>query len=317
MIHERSDQATYMASVLLPTHRWTPSCDALARQLDADDELLVLCDRPTDPVALDPPSIPQNAAVEVVPVGSPEECSGKANALAVGLERASDDLIVLTDDDVERDVDWLSQLKRLAHQHGAASATPTFVSPSPRWKCFEPVMMTLGSALLCRYGGAWGGGVAFERDCIDEDRFCGKLRRTVSDDALLWSMLETIHTTPAFVSLVRVPGGKKQVRDRIVRFVLTYRYFLPRAMVALWVFSTLLLAVTVVVPFASAIGTTVLAALAYRYLGVERRTWLFAFPAFLSLPVILAAAWFQPTFDWGGRRYVWRDRFDVTVSERD
>jgi glycosyltransferase involved in cell wall biosynthesis len=218
-----------MASVLLPTHRWTPSCAALARQLAPGDELLVLCDRPTDPVAAAPPTS-SDGTVEVVPVGNPDGCSGKANALAVGLDRASDDLLVLTDDDVERDGDWLDRIKRLARRHGAASATPAFVSSSPRWQLFEPVMLTLGSALLCRYGGAWDGGVAFERERIDEARFRAGLKRTVSDDALLWSMLETVHTTPTFVSRVRVPGGRKQVRDRIVRFMLTYRYFLPRWM---------------------------------------------------------------------------------------
>jgi hypothetical protein len=207
-----------------------PSVDALARQLAPDDELLVLCDRPTDPVAAAPPTNASEGTVEVVPVGNPDGCSRKANALAVGLEHASDELLVLTDDDVEHDADWLARLKRLARQHGAASATPAFVSSSPRWQLFEPVMLTLGSALLCRYGGAWGGGVAFERERIDEARFRAGLKRTVSDDALLWSMLETVHTTPTFVSRVRVPGGRKQVRNCIVRFMLTYRYFLPRWM---------------------------------------------------------------------------------------
>ncbi|HET7323141.1 MAG TPA: glycosyltransferase [Halococcus sp.] len=304
-----------MASVLLPTHRWTPSCAALARQLDPGDELLVLCDHQTDPVATDPPTAPPNTTIEIVPVGDPEHCSGKANALAAGLERANDDLLVFTDDDVERDDEWLSRLKRLAHQHGAASVTPAFVSSSVQWRLAEPVMMGLGSALLCRYGGVWGGGVAFERDQLDEETFRSDLRRTVSDDALLWSMLDTVHTTPAFVSRVRVPGGRKQVRDRVTRFVLTYRYFLPRAVVGLWVLLTMLLAITALRPLVSVIGITALAALGYRYLGIDRRTWLLAFPAFLLLPFVLVSVWFRPRFDWGGRHYVWRERFDVTVTE--
>lgn len=306
-----------MASILLPTHRWTRSCAVLVKQLDPGDELLILCDSPTDSVAVDPPPSPSNAAVDIIPVGNPERCSGKANALAVGLERATDDLVVLTDDDVERDTGWLVRLKQLARRHGAASATPAFVSTHLHWQLIEPLSMVLGSMLLCRFGGAWGGGVAFQRDRIDESRFRADLQRTVSDDALLWSMLDTVYTTPSFVSTVHVPGGAKQVCDRAIRFVLTYRYFLPRGMIVLWVLSLALLAVSVVVPFASATGTTMLAAVVYRYLGIERRTWLLAFPAFCLLPVVLAAAWLRPTFDWGGRQYVWRDRFDVTVSECD
>ena len=76
-------------TVLLPTRTWGPVCRGLAAALAPDDELLVLCDAPTDPVAdHDPP-----AGVEVLVAGEPEGCSGKANALALGMERASNDRV--------------------------------------------------------------------------------------------------------------------------------------------------------------------------------------------------------------------------------
>lgn len=207
------------------------SCAILAQQLDSYYEHLVLCDSPINPVAVAPPSGLSNADVDIVPVGDPEHCSGKANALGVGLERANDDLVVLTDDDVERDACWLARLKRLARRHGAAAATPVFVNTHLRWQLLEPLSIVFGFALLYWLGGVWDGSVAFQRDRIDESRFRADLQRTVSDDALLWSMLDTVYTMPSFVSTVRVPGSSKQVRDRAIRFVLTYRYFLPRGMI--------------------------------------------------------------------------------------
>ena len=72
-----------MASVILPTFKWMRSCEQLARQLDPDDELLVVCDSDDDPVTT--ADLPAEADLFVA--GGPEGCSGKANAVA--LEHAS------------------------------------------------------------------------------------------------------------------------------------------------------------------------------------------------------------------------------------
>lgn len=303
-----------MASVLLPTRRWTDSCADLLAQLRPTDELLVLCDRDDDPVVDQVPTETTPARVEVVAVGEPRHGSGKAHALAVGLGRASEDLVVLTDDDVDRQADWLERLTRAARAHGAASATPVFVGEGVGWRLVEPMMTTLGSGSICRYGGAWGGGVAFERDRLDEAAFRRDLERTISDDALLWARLDGVHTTPALVNRVRIPRDAGAVRDRVVRFLLTYRYWLPRATAALWLLSVLVVGLAVFAPLPIVLGVTTLAFGAYRYLGVERRTWLLAFPAALLLPIVLAWAVAVPTFEWGGRRYRWTGRFDVRIE---
>ena len=52
----------------------------------------------------DPPD-----GVEVVVADEPEGCSGKVNAMALGMERAEHDRFVRTDDDFERDDDWLDR----------------------------------------------------------------------------------------------------------------------------------------------------------------------------------------------------------------
>lgn len=93
-------------TVLLPTVRWTTACDQVAAQLRADDELFVICDREDDPVAgRDPPD-----GVEILVAGDPEGCAAKANALAYGMERATNDRFVWSDADYERDDDWLDCL---------------------------------------------------------------------------------------------------------------------------------------------------------------------------------------------------------------
>ncbi|ADD07667.1 putative glycosyltransferase, family 21 (plasmid) [Natrialba magadii ATCC 43099] len=92
-----------MASIILPTFEWTRSCAQLARQLEPEDELLVVCDHEDDPVAS--AELPENA--ELLVAGEPEGCSGKANAVALALEHASQDRIVLTDDDVDR-TNWVT-----------------------------------------------------------------------------------------------------------------------------------------------------------------------------------------------------------------
>lgn len=320
-----------MACVLLPTTEWTPSCETLRGQLDVGDELLVLCDDPADPVARDPPA---DDAVRVVPVGDPDGCSGKSHALAVGLGEVGDDhdVLVLTDDDVERDAAWLATLTDAAREHGAVSATPVFVGDG-WWRLLEPAMATFGSALLCAYGGVWGGGVAFERDRLDLDGYRRDLERTVSDDALLWDRLGEasasdgeggtgerdasggVYTSPDLVNRVAVPGDLGSVRERFARFALTYRYWLPRATAALWVLLVAFCLLAVVSPAAAAGVATLAAYRSYRYLGLERRTWLLAFPSAFCLLLALAAAWLRPSFAWGGRRYRWTGRFDVTVEE--
>jgi len=302
-----------MASVLLPTHRWTPSCAALADQLGADDELLVLCDAPDDPVARDPPEPPTTGTLTVVPTGEPTAGSGKAHALAVGLERASQPLVVMTDDDVPRSSDWLARLEDVAEERVAASVTPVFIGDDPTWWLVEPATVLLVSAPFCRYGGAWGGGVAFDRRALDESRLRRDLERTVSDDALLWTALDGVYTTTDLVDAVPVDGERERLRDRLTRWVLTFRFFLPRATLAAWALCCALWAAAIVAPLATTLVTTAVALVVYRYLGVDRWTWLLALPSLLVFPFVLTRAWLDPTFRWGGRRYRWTGRFDVAV----
>lgn len=305
-----------MASVLLPTREWTPSCGTLAAQLAAEDELWILCDRPDDPVARHPPELETAAAVEVLPAGPPEGSSGKAHALAAGLEASDGLVVILTDDDVDRDQAWLARLKRLVREHGAVSMTPVFVGSGPVGMLAEPLLATFVSVTIARYGGVWGGGVAFDRCRIDEASFRRDLERTVSDDALLWDALGEVYTDCTLANDVRLPDDPGDVFHCLVRFVLTFCYWLPRATAGVSVLSLVFLVLLALgTPFALAIASG-LAARSYRCLGVERRTWLLAAPAALFLPVVVTRAVLNPTFRWGDRRYAWTGRFRVRVESR-
>src|SRR6056297_108021 len=61
-------------SVILPTVRETDVVDEIAEQLGSDDELLVVCDADSDPIAGAADSLPES--VRLVVAGEPEGCSG-------------------------------------------------------------------------------------------------------------------------------------------------------------------------------------------------------------------------------------------------
>ena len=117
-----TDEARDRVSVLVPTVEWTPACDDLLEGLRDGEELLVICDSESDPVAdRETPD-----GVEILVAGEPVGCSGKANAMAYGIERAGNDRFVWTDADFRRDDDWLDRLVAEGEKHGPATAIPYF-----------------------------------------------------------------------------------------------------------------------------------------------------------------------------------------------
>ncbi|WP_243637768.1 glycosyltransferase [Natrarchaeobius oligotrophus] len=115
----------------------------------------MVCDSEDDPIASE--ELPEEARLLIA--GESEGCSGKANAVAFALERASQDRIVLTDDDVERDDDWLETLKRLGEERGTATAIPVFLSDDYPFKLLEPLCVVLASFVIGRTNWiTWGVG---------------------------------------------------------------------------------------------------------------------------------------------------------------
>ncbi|GAA0266941.1 glycosyltransferase [Halobacterium noricense] len=299
-------------SVLLPTVEWTPACDEVAAQLGPDDELLVVCDTEADPVADRAGDLPEQT--DLVFAGEPEGCSGKANAIAAGMEAAAHDRIVWTDDDFHHPPDWLATLHADYERYGPVSELPFFVGRDPLSTLLEPVY-ALGGTLGVYVGGqAWAGAVAFERDDLDVDAFLAALRRTVSDDGLL---AERLDVTPLRrTRRVEIGGTLRQTLERHVRFTQIVATHDPNGHVVVALVTLALFLACLLVPLYAAAGLTTLVAGVYVAFGTRRWTAILAYPAVLAAIPLGIYAHARRTFVWGGRRYRWRGKFDVEVVER-
>ena len=296
-------------SVLLPTIRQTDVVDQLADQLGPDDELLVVCDAESDPVAREVDAFPEG--VRLVVAGEPEGCSGKAHAIATAMEAARHDRLVWTDDDFYHPPDWLATLQADYERQGPTTELPFFVGHDALSKLLEPAYVmgaTLGLGLV---DVPWGGGVIFERDDIDEHAFLSDLRRTISDDGLLGAYLDV---RPAKrVRRVDIGGTIAESLERNTRFMQIVQYFspYPKLTVPLAAF---FFACCLLFPIPSMVVSTVGAAALYAYFGLRSWSFLLLYPALIvQFPLLLWGL--NRTFIWGGRRYDWPARFDVRVDD--
>lgn len=322
-----------MASILLPTREWTLACSEVLNQLGPDDELLIICDFATDPVASHsalrahtdqhvPASDMDTAGtVRLLVAGEPEGCSGKANAIACGLEQASPDQhrIIWTDADFAHGEEWLARLKTLGERHGVVSGIPVFVSDGWAWQLREPASVVFGSLAICAGSGAWGGSVTFTRDHLNLDAFVADLRRTVSDDGLLREYLNSdrndadLIATRELVYEVPVAGTLRAVVTRIIRNSRIVYMTDPAGVRRGLAMGVAFVVLSVVRPVFAASVATLGTWMIYKYLGVDRWTWLLAWPSFLMSPLGTVAGMIKKGFRWGPRRYRWRSKFDVRV----
>lgn len=308
--------------------RWTEACSEVAAQLDGGDELLVICDIDDDPVARrrdgdgdveggdetgverDGEGLPDG--VRVVLAGEPEGCSGKANAIAAGMEAAERDRIVWTDDDFRHPPGWIAALNADYDRRGPTTEVPVFVGDDPLGRFFEPAYVIGGTLPVSRGGIAWGGAVVFERDDLDEDAFLGDLRRTVSDDGTLSEHLDV--SAADRTRTVAAGGSPRESLERFVRFFQITRRHAPPATAVNVALSVGLSALCLLAPVAGVALVTTLAGAAYARFGVRRATFLLAGPSVIVSPVFLAYALARRTFVWAGRRYRWRSMFDVDAE---
>ncbi len=304
-------------TLLLPTIRWTDACDEVARQLGPADELLVICDTETDPVAdradradrNDDKDLPDD--VRIVIAGEPTGCSGKANAIAAGMEAATTDRIVWTDDDFHHPPDWLERLHADYERQGPTTERPAFIGRDPLGVLLEPAYLIGGTLPVAVGGIVWGGAVIFERDDIDEDAFLADLRRALSDDGALSEHLSV--TAADRTRLVPAGGSIGGSLERFVRFVWITRHYAPRATAFNAVLAVVLAAACLVAPLPTVGLLTLVSAGTYAVTGLRRPTFLLAAPAVLVTPLLLAYAFGRRTFVWGGRRYRWTTKYDVDV----
>ena len=316
-----------MTSILLPAREWTQACAEVVAQLDHDDELFIICDAPTDPIASHPlfdavSKTDEGPIVRLLIAGEPSGCSGKANAIATGIEEASpdQDRFIWTDADFVHGDDWLDRMKTLGERaDSAVSGVPVFTSTGWAWRLYEPAAAMFGSLAILAQDGAWGGSVTFTRDHLDLNAFVRDLRRTVSDDGLLWRYLDTenggvgVTTRRDLVYEIPVEGTPRAVANRLTRNNRILHMTDPSGFRQSLVASLVVLGAGVIAPLYVGTLATLLAGVTYWYLGVRRWTWLFAFPAMYIGLIGLICGVVREEFWWGDRKYRWRSKFDVEV----
>ena len=300
-------------SVLLPTVRWTDACEEVAGQLVEDDELLVICDTDTDPVADRRGDLP--GGVRIVLAGEPTGCSGKANAIAAGMEAAANDRIVWTDDDFRHPPDWLAALNADYDEQGPTTEIPVFIGKDPLARLLEPSYAIGGTAAVAAGGIAWGGAVVFERSDLrdGEDAFLADLRQTISDDGTLSEHLDV--TAADRTRTVPAGGSIRESLERFVRFFRIVRQHAPQAAAFNVALSVVFTGLCLFTPIVGVTLVTGISGAVYARFGIRRATFLLAGPAVLCSPALIAYALARKTFVWGGRRYRWRSLFDVAVEE--
>ena len=295
-------------TVLLPTTTRSPVIEELATQLSPSDELLVICDHGTDPVA---DCVDEFQNMRVVVADEPTGCSGKAHALATGMEEATHDRVVWTDDDFHHPPDWLAAFHDAYDQHGPVSELYFFVGNDPLSTLLEPIYAIGGTLGTYTSDKAWGGAVMFECDDLEWEPFLRDLRRTVSDDGLLSEYLDT--TSLKRVHRVEIGGTIRETLERHVRFTQIIHQHNPWDTVMMGLVTPLLALFCLSVPVYAGIGVTLLATGVYAYFGIRRWTVLLAYPAIILQVPLMGYALARRTFVWGGRRYRWHSKFDVEI----
>ena len=295
-------------TVILPTIEHTDTIEEIVDQLAPDDELLVVCDIEADPIAATAASFPDS--VRLVVAGEPEGCSGKANAIAAGMEAARHERLVWTDDDFHHPPTWLADLQADYNRQGPTTEVPFFVGQDPLSTLLEPLYVMGATAGLTLVRKPWAGAVIFERNDLDEAAFLADLQQTVSDDGLLGAYLDV--TPVKRVRRVEIGGTVGESLERNTRFMKIVRYFspYPDSTVPLSMFY---LTCCLLFPLPAALASTIAMAALYTYFGVRRWTFLLTYPALIAqFPLLIYG--FTRSFVWGGRRYHWPGRFDVVVD---
>jgi len=249
--------------------------------------------------------------VRLGPAAEPEGCSGKANAMMVGMKTAEVDRIIWTDDDFHHGPDWLATLTADHERHGPVSEVSYFFGRDPL-AVLLPMLASAGTLGIYLLNQIWGGAVAFKRDEI-ESTFFDELRRTISDDALLMEHLQV--TTARLTYLVPVGGTVRKTVERILRWTkITWRHD-PVAVAGIGLALLLALAGAVLFPLHAVVVLTVFHLAVKEVLDVRRWRALLAYPAVFVFVPLIPYALGRRTLVSGGRRYRWRSKFDVKIIE--
>lgn len=305
-----------MASIVLPTFEWTTSCESLYEQVGADDELLVVVDDETAPAVQ--PVRQRNATLVIA--GEPAGCSGKSNAVAAGLEAASQDEVILTDSDVPRDEDWLETVKQGIDEHGAVTGGVLFAHTGGSGRflgwLIEPIIAVF-SIILMLSGGLWGGAAGFHRQHIDDmETLQAQLKQTVTDDLLVGEHLTTsVKAEFALTAVIPIEASVSRFWDRWIRYALSFRYGDDASLGVAFLFGAAQAAGLIFLPMPTLLGSLALGGVVYWLFGTARPTMLLTPITFVVNVLLTGYAATRSKFDWGGRRYRWEGKLDVEIVD--
>ena len=120
-------------------------------------------------------------------------------------------------------------------------------------------------------------------------------------------------TTVDRIRIVPIGGTIRETIERQVRWTQILRWHFPDLVARTVLVLLLVLVGAIVAPLPTAVLLTVVHLAVNEILGVRRWTAVLAYPAmFIFVPLVVYALT-RRTFVWGGRRYRWRGKFDVTV----
>ena len=300
-------------SVLLPTVEWSGACRELCEQLGPDDELLIVCDVPDDPVTDRRNELPDGA--RIVAAGEPEGCSGKANAIVTGMRAATRELVVWTDDDFHHPPDWLDQLRADYNEQGPTTEIPLFVGQDPLSYLLEPLYAQV-SLFITTPAGNWGGSLIFDRtEDLDESVLLEELQQTVSDDATINEHVE--FTTARRTRRAEMGGSVRESLELHTRFQkIPWRHGSTLGGFAGAVVTAVMAAVTLLFPILGFAAMTLVYGAIYAVLGFSRWTVLLSYVSFVLATPLWVYAIGRRSFVWGGRRYRWPSLFEVDIVER-
>ncbi|GAA0255739.1 hypothetical protein GCM10009000_085640 [Halobacterium noricense] len=229
------------------------------------------------------------------------------------MNEASHQRLVWTDDDFHHPPDWLSQLHQDYNRNGPVTELPFFIGEDTLALLLEPAYAFGGTLGVYLGDIVWGGAVMFERTDLNEPAFLGNLQQTISDDGLLTEYLDV--TPLRRVRTVPIGGSFRQTLERHTRFSQIVRYHDPKGFAIMCFTSAITLAACLLFPIPALVLLTLLHITIYLSVGVKRWTALLAYPsALVQLPLFLYGV-SRKSFVWAGRRYEWRSKFDVAVSE--
>ncbi len=234
----------------------------------------------------------------IVVAGESEGCSGKANTTVIGMEAATHDLVIWTDDDFHHPPDWLDQPRADYEQQGPTTEIPLFVGRDLLSYLLEPLYAQV-SLFIATPAGNWGGALIFDRtEDVDEEALLAELQQIISDDATVNEHIEV--TTAQRTRRAEIGGSVRASLELHTRFQkIPWRHGSKLGGLAGALLTVVVAVVTLVFPVLGFAAMTLVYGGIYARLGFSRWTVLLSYLSVLLTTPLWVYAITRRTFVWG------------------